>query len=69
MGVTFSPGSGLGHGLPVGWAGQHCGPGSTQVHCALRWVPGHVGNTGSSLHLDSEPKSHSACGETVSPLA
>lgn len=36
VGVTIPQGSGLSHGLSVGWVGQHCGPGSSQVHSALR---------------------------------
>lgn len=36
VGVTFPQGSGLSHGLSLGWPGQHGGPGSAQVHSALR---------------------------------
>lgn len=37
VGVTFPQGSGLSHGLSVGRAGQHGGPGGAQVHSALRY--------------------------------
>lgn len=39
VGVAFPQGSGLGHGLSVGRAGQHGGPGGAQVHRALRFLP------------------------------